>query len=806
MRYWGYGIILVLAIFLVAIIAIPLVVEHIAKAKLKSVVAERMNATLEIGGCSYWPPYSLTFRNLSLIAHNEPLLNIDQLNVKLSTAGWGKTEVHVTDVAVVHPVLHMPAGPGSSNLHDLIRSDEQPAASATAPSSPAASLPSLQRWQIDLVDAEIIRGKQDWKNFDLQTQITPDTPMKFSCSLNSQPGHSLLTTASGTIDLNQNIAEIRAGDFSLAINDVAGSLDYLPQEIQQALRENHVAGVLHLRGSGEIPLQHPEQSTFAARFDLTNAHADNAEWPAPLDEAKLSLDLNRAEGSDPVVIGVREVYAISGPTTLRIQRARLTADLQHRTWAITKVGGGVQSEQATTSTTRSATRWSKVADASRRYTVLGKVDFSAAANGGWPAAGKSWPRVMYKILAYPQDASFVVPSMEAPIEHISGGPVRLTDDHLELQNLSAHYGYDLLQVENAQLRLNDANKGLGVSSIEAEMKFDRNSPPYPQPIASYMKELHPQGPFHIGGRFLVYPTGHVPPSDYALTVSSPDASFAMSDYLIPVEHAKLNMIADESKTDEGEFRLNSFKGSTLGGTLSGSAEVKLQTPFAVAARANFSNVDVKQAYAILASRGWRAKAKESPRASGKANGDLYMENPGTDWQTAKGGGTVEITGGNFGNIPILSQLGKAAHFSDSDFVGSEAAAVFTVAEQIVQISNVAVSAPAVGIQGDGYLKFAGPVHLHVVVAPLADWRQKLKSTGIPIIGDAAGALQTLLNHATRTLFYEFNITGDIRNPTVAPVPVPFLTKGAGRLFSHMLSTKNDQNLLDLMKPPPTTNP
>jgi hypothetical protein len=798
LRRWVYVGIAVLALFLIAIVAIPPIVDHVAKTKLKSLVREHMNAALDIGSCSYSPPYTLTFYNLNLIAHDQPLLSIDRLKVNLGST--------VTMVEIGHPVFRLPADPHDSSLRDLFRTEDHASESTAQSTAQPASSSQSQLWRINLNNAEIIRGSQHWKNIDLETQITPDSPVKFSCALTSRPAHSLALTVSGTIDLDQKLASIRAGDFSVTTSDMAGALDYLPDEIQQALRENQMRGVVQLSGSGQIPLQHPEQSTFAARFDLSHAHADNAAWPAPLDEAKLSLELNRAKASDPVVIRVRDVFAMSGPTTLHIQRANFTADPQHRTWVITKVAGGVQSEQATSSATRSATRWSKVADASRRYTVLGKVDFSAAANGGWPKAGEPWPHVAYKILAYPQDASFVVPSMEAPIEHIAGGPVLFTDDYLEVNNLSAHYGYDLLQIAEAQLRLNNAKTGLGVSAIEAEMKFDRNSPLYPQPVGSFMQELHPQGPFHIGGRFLVYPVGHEPRTDYALTVSSPDASFALGKDLVPIEHANLAITADTSKTGDGEFRLTSFTGNTLGGTVNASAEMKLQTPIAIAARANFSDVDVKQAYAIIAARGKHTTVKESPRLSGKANGNLYMENTGTDWQTATGGGMVEITGGNFGNIPILSQLGTAAHFSDSDFVGSEAAVVFTVAEKTVQISNVAVSAPAIGIQGDGYLKFAGPVHLHVVVAPLADWRQKLKSTGIPIIGDAAGAVQTLLNHATRTLFYEFNITGDIHNPTVAAVPVPLLTKGAGRLFTHMLSTKNDQNLLDLLKPAPTTNP
>ena len=53
---------------------------------------------------------------------------------------------------------------------------------------------------------------------------------------------------------------------------------------------------------------------------------------------------------------------------------------------------------------------------------------------------------------------------------------------------------------------------------------------------------------------------------------------------------------------------------------------------------------------------------------------------------------------------------------------------------------------------------------------------------------------------------EFNVTGDISNPSVDPVPVPILTKGAGKLFGHMLSAKPEQDLLDVIHSKDTTKP
>jgi hypothetical protein len=93
--------------------------------------------------------------------------------------------------------------------------------------------------------------------------------------------------------------------------------------------------------------------------------------------------------------------------------------------------------------------------------------------------------------------------------------------------------------------------------------------------------------------------------------------------------------------------------------------------------------------------------------------------------------------------------------------------------------------------------------LDVVAAPLADWRDKLKDTRIPIISgitsEVAGGIQKLLNTATGALLYEFRVGGDLKDVKVTAVPTPVLTDAAALVFGKMLNARKDERPLEWIK-------
>jgi len=68
-----------------------------------------------------------------------------------------------------------------------------------------------------------------------------------------------------------------------------------------------------------------------------------------------------------------------------------------------------------------------------------------------------------------------------------------------------------------------------------------------------------------------------------------------------------------------------------------------------------------------------------------------------------------------------------------------------------------------------------------------------------VAGEVAGAIQQLVNGATRGLLYEFRITGRAGHPDVATVPVPALTDAAAGLFGGMMREEKEGRLLESVR-------
>ena len=96
----------------------------------------------------------------------------------------------------------------------------------------------------------------------------------------------------------------------------------------------------------------------------------------------------------------------------------------------------------------------------------------------------------------------------------------------------------------------------------------------------------------------------------------------------------------------------------------------------------------------------------------------------------------------------------------------------------------AIPRTAVAIQADASA---------VVAAPLADWRDKLLATQVPVVsqvaGEVAGVVQGLLNSATGALLYQFRVGGSIGQLNIETVPTPVLTDAAAWVFEQMLEPR-----------------
>jgi hypothetical protein len=204
------------------------------------------------------------------------------------------------------------------------------------------------------------------------------------------------------------------------------------------------------------------------------------------------------------------------------------------------------------------------------------------------------------------------------------------------------------------------------------------------------------------------------------------------------------------------------------------------------------NVDVRALGKLVSKDG-----KEPKRLSGRGNANVRVSGTGKDLEgrftaadAVRATGRFEILDGDFYDLSTVQQISDNAKVKyDATTVG-QAAGTFEIKNRVVTFPQAAISAPVLGLTGSGRATFDGELDLEVVAAPLADWKDQAKRTNIPVVSDVAGevlgGIQKMLNTATRTLLYQFHVTGRIGEPKVTAVPAPVLTEGVAKLFGSML--------------------
>jgi hypothetical protein len=196
----------------------------------------------------------------------------------------------------------------------------------------------------------------------------------------------------------------------------------------------------------------------------------------------------------------------------------------------------------------------------------------------------------------------------------------------------------------------------------------------------------------------------------------------------------------------------------------------------------------------------------SPLREVQAKGDLALT----------GRGEFEVIEGDFWTLPVLGEIASAARgarraaaSTNGDSLGTlgEAAGTFRLERGNVVIENAAVSSTALGLIGTGTVGFGEDrsLDLHVVAAPLGDWRERIRQTKIPIVsdvvGEVVGGVQRLVNTATSTLLYEFRVSGTLKQPKVETIPTPVLTDPAALLFGRMLDEGRKRPLIEAVRAP-----
>jgi hypothetical protein len=286
-------------------------------------------------------------------------------------------------------------------------------------------------------------------------------------------------------------------------------------------------------------------------------------------------------------------------------------------------------------------------------------------------------------------------------------------------------------------------------------------------------------PFTIGG------AGEFASGDYLLRFAINDASALFVPKNLP-----LNQLAANATLTPSGLKITRLTGTLCGGDLalhSNLAWTHSATPSAYSGQLAITNLDMRQVANVLL-------PDEKSRQMASGQGELHLQFHGpfppdaspVDGFTARG--DFDIRHGHFADIPVLKEALAKVKEANAATVG-EAAAIFNISHRQIYFDQAAANAPAVGVQGHGTLGFNGSVNMSFIATPLADWREKLASTDVPILNTVgaliAGKAQAAVNVAESAVLYQYRVTGTVSDPKTEQIPAPVLTDAIRPLFQKM---------------------
>jgi hypothetical protein len=572
----------------------------------------------------------------------------------------------------------------------------------------------------------------------------------------------------------------------------------LPAKVQRWLSDYQVRGSVKLSGSADVPLRDPRKTRFDATLDLPEATARVPQWDASLDRLRMTLKLLGDATSTPKVM-VESFEAASGQSVLKLSEGWLSAK-DGRWWLDAR---GVLSVGSNYDALPERVRRSLV-----KLRPRGSMRIAASANA--PMRSGTDPAVEYEVVATPLDFAIHPDKYPLPIEHIAG-TLRVLPGLVKGEKLRGVYGQDQLLVTAARVPL-PPKVPLGevrFNEINGSVKFGGVPQDYPLALHELFGVLRPSGAWTITGNYILRPRDEARRFEYQLGISADHGVIAPAPWRVPITDVRCDITCGARKGGDGVFQITSAQGTALGGRLTGSGQIDtgigeagkmLNYQGTIVAR----ELDLRQLAPYLAASG-----EPAPKLSGRGFLDATFSGLGryagkSAVENLRAKGEFEVLDGQFWEVPVIREIVALIPGARDAAVAGQMAGTFEVRDGNMSFPNAALSSPALGLQGSGRLSFAGgALDLRVVAAPLADWKDRMKRTGIPLFSDAAGeivgGIQKVLNSATKTLLYEFRVGGTVGKPQITTVPAPVLSDATAKLFGKMIAPPKDEQLIDAVR-------
>jgi hypothetical protein len=611
--------------------------------------------------------------------------------------------------------------------------------------------------------------------------------------------------------------------------------DVLPAPVRGVIDRYHLGGTFDVQGTARVPLRRISESSYEATLQVSDGAGvlarsdtliDKVHLAIAIDSAPMPADADLTEGSRPRPPPTRPATKPStqpparfpplhvrllpcggrcGESTLALDEGEFWLDPTRRAWKLVHFAGLLRGLEDLGSEGHNV-QLERIVD---RLQLRGQLAFTAAASGPTviPPGQTAKDLVRYEVLAFPDKFAFRPRRWPLPIEGISGGSIRAEKGVVHLTALAAQYGGDRLLLKSARIPLPEAISDLWalethLEDIDGTLTCFRPNPPYPGGLADKVALLRPEGTFRLGGRYTInHHRDYL--DDYSMDIfADGQPSFAATERRLP-----LTRLLGRATVSPMGTRIFRTEAQAFGGVLTAESRITPGRPTLYEGRAWVRGIDVAAFSRAMELGGGQIVRK----VGGRGSLDFLFEiesgrrrdgSPVTALDTFRGQGEVQVVRAHFWEDPIVkriaSDVGGRSRTAAREGEGvGDAAAVFSVADRYVTLRSAAVSSPMVGLQGSGRIGFDGRVDLQVYAAPLGDLRDKMRQTGIPLVGDVGaevvGAVQQILRGATGALLYQYRVTGPARDPRYEVVPVPVLTDGVAALFGEMARSGENEN-------------
>lgn len=835
----GLGVLLVLACLVG-----PRVVAPFLRHRLEKMVADNLNARLTMDSLVYEFPYGVRAHNAALIAKDETGRDIDLLRVKDLELVLAKLPIGDGPLLIEKIIAKQPVGRMVLTEHGFVGSkglikpdeDESP---EPAPAQPAQPKPKSNKKpkekpsdyfrlrRLDLQGGQIaFEDRRDgkaipivWKNLNIELDIAPASGSLYSYELAANNAPLAIASVRGKFDIDA--LNLNMDKFVLALSVEQRKVqEQLPPSLQAALQQYDVAGGLTLSGSAQVPLRTPEQSKFDALLDLPAASLRISDADGRIDRVALKLILSnrdpetareevtrpivptnvaattaptsrpttaRAVRQPPMLVTLEHLDIASGDSTFHMDKAQATIDPEVDQWRVRDINCRLDlGSQRTGLPTRLEAMLGKLQ-------LTGKMKLTATASGPLnPVPAKRLlDQVVYEIVAYPRDLQVKHVKWPKPFTNVSG-IIRASPAAILFEDVEASYLADKFFVTSAHIPMDGIENEIRIQQIVGSMQLSGKVLEYPKPFELLAKEIRPSGTFYaIGGydRKIKLPPGQKP--NFQLNIRCDQAGALLTDRQIPVTNIKAEIAAATHLVE-----IKRLEGNVLGGTLTGDGQVVPGhgKDLLYAGNAWVRDLDLKSLVWFFST-----DEKKASRLAGKGNLNVSFQGTGahnnlSTLDNFQATGHFEALEGDFWSVPVIDDISGSTKIKNSALTAGQAAAIFEIKNQVVDLKQAAISAPVLGVQGSGKIGFDGQLNVVAVAAPLADWKDQLKRTKIPIIsdvaGEVAGGLQKIINTASQTLLYEFKITGNASKPKIETVPAPVITDGVAKLFGSMIKGEN----------------